>query len=189
MILTLHVTLSLPGTLPPEVRRLATAEAADIWSPYGVVVDVAGPCGWAPDGSTVLEVVTFNGRRVEPSPPSRPMWESAGWRGALGAVTFAPDGVPVPVITVFLRELDQLVARASVLGTAETQWPAALRERVIGRVLGRVLAHEIGHIILRTAQHAGDGLMRPLQFANDLVSPSRRRFTLAPIEVERLSNW
>src|SRR5471032_308281 len=169
--LALHVALALPHTLRPEVVRSAVAEAADIWAPYGVIIDAAGPCGWAPDESTVLEVVTVE--RVRGIDPHAPPLLAPGWHGALGAVTFAPDGAPAPVVTVFMSDLLALVARSTVLGMVEAQWPQALRERVVGRVLGRVIAHEVGHVVLRMPRHTGGGLMRPLQLANDLVSPSR----------------
>lgn len=55
-------------------------------------------------------------------------------------------------------------------------------------MLGRVLAHEIGHYVLRSPQHAADGLMRSLQLADDLVAPSRQRLSLTPAEAARLED-
>jgi hypothetical protein len=183
--LALHVALAFPPALPPAVARFAVAEAAAIWAPYGLTIDVTGPCGWAPDQSTVLQVVTVENRRrfeIGPWPTS----SGPGWQAALGAVRFAPDGTPGPVVTVFMTDLQRLVAGARVFDATESKWPLVLRERVTGRVLGRVLAHEIGHVVLRMRQHVADGLMRPLQRSDDLVSPSRRSFTLSPAEAARL---
>jgi len=99
---------------------------------------------------------------------------------------FAPDGTPEPRITIYLEEVLRFVASVRVLGIAEWHWPRQLLERVVGRVLGRVLAHEIGHYVLRSPQHAADGLMRSLQRADDLAAPSRQRFTLTPAEASGL---
>ena len=183
ILFALHVALTFPPSLPPAVVRFAVDEAAGIWAPYGVIIDVTGQCGWAPDRTTVLEVVTIEDRRGL----DIAVVSTAGWRGVLGAVEFAPDGTPAPVITVFMRDLQRIVAGSKVFGSAETQWPNALRHSVTGRVLGRVLAHEIGHVLLRTRWHPDAGLMRPLQFADELVSPSRRSFTLSPLEAMRLT--
>jgi hypothetical protein len=184
--LALHVALAFPPALPPAVARFAVAEAAGIWAPYGVTIDVTGPCGWAPDQSTVLEVVTVEDPRRFEIGSTLPTFSGPGWHGALGAVRFAPDGTPAPVVTVFMTDLQRLVAGARVFDATESKWPRTLRERVIGRVLGRVLAHEIGHVVLRMPQHVAGGLMRPLQRADDLVAPSRHSFTLSPAEAARL---
>lgn len=109
------------------------------------------------------------------------------WQGALGAITFVPGGTPAPSITVFLTDLERFVAGARILDTPHGQWPPALRDQVFGRVLGRVLAHEIGHYLLRSPQHAADGLMRSWQLADGLVAPSRHRFTLTAPERARLA--
>jgi hypothetical protein len=187
--LLLHVSLAFPSTpaLPFDTIRTAVAEAAVLWSPYGVAIDVAAPfdsaqdtpCGWATDDCTVLTVVVRTSRTLS----SR---AAAGWRGALGAITFEPNGTPSPVITVFLTDIERFIADTRVLGAPEWQWPRVLRDRVVGRVLGRVIAHEIGHFVLRTPRHAAVGLMRPVQSPNDMVEPSRHGFVLSPGEVERL---
>jgi hypothetical protein len=111
---------------------------------------------------------------------------TAGWRGAIGAITFAPGGEPTPAISVFLTDIEQFIATALVFGSPEWRWPSSLRQRILGRVLGRVLAHEIGHYVLRSPRHAADGLMKATQFADDLVAPSRERFTLTPAEAALL---
>jgi hypothetical protein len=180
--LLLHVSLAFQSTpaLPSDTVTTAVAEAAGLWSPYGVAIDVAAPCGWAPADGTVVTIVaietggTFISR------------VAAGWRGALGAITFDPNGTPGPVITVFLSDIERFIAGARVLGAPEWQWPRLLRERVVGRVLGRVLAHEIGHLVLRSPGHAAHGLMRPVQSANEMVDPSRHGFALSRDEADRL---
>jgi hypothetical protein len=189
--LLLHVALAVPPmpAVSPAIVRAAVAEAAGVWAPYGVAIDAAAPfdcaqgrpCGWATDDSILLTVVTI----VVPTRTRRAA-ATAAWRGALGAITFDPDGAPMPVITVFLTDLQHIIAGARMLGMHEWQWPPSLRDEIFGRVLGRVLAHEIGHYMLRSRQHAPYGLMQSLQFADDLVAPSRHRFTLTPAEAARL---
>ena len=182
--LALHVALVLPPSVPRQVARVAIAEAADIWAPYDVTIEAAGPGGWTADGATRLDVVIGGDARLDLAVPLPSM--AGAPRPALGSVTFAPDGVPAPIVTVYLRELQRVVAGARLFGAPEPAWPSVLRERVVGRVLGRVLAHEIGHYVLRTPRHSADGLMRPLQLVGDLVSPARRRLTLSPLQLSRL---
>lgn len=177
--LLLHVALAVPtaSAVSPALVRSAVAEAAGIWAPYGVTIEAAAPCGWATDDRVVLTVVPVARRAPTPA---------AGWRAALGAITFAPDGEPAPAITVFLTDIERLVAAAHVFGASPWQWPPTLRQQILGRVLGRVLAHEIGHYVLRSPEHAAAGLMRPLQYSDDLVAPSRRLFALTAAEAARL---
>lgn len=191
-MLLLHVTLAVPPTpaITPAVVHAAVAEAAGVWAPYDVAIDAAAPfdraqgrpCGHANDDSIVLTVVTI----ISPAGTRRSAVTSA-WRGALGAITFA-DGTPTPAITLFLTDIEQFTAGAHMFGARQWQWPQSLREQLLGRVVGRVLAHEIGHYVLRSPEHSADGLMRSLQYADDLVSPSRHRFTLTPSEAARLED-
>jgi hypothetical protein len=182
--LLLHVAITVPHSFSPAVARIAVAEAADIWVPYGVTIDLAGPCGWASDQSTVLNLVAAEGNPAG----RRESWAfGAGqWQRPLGAITFAPDGTPAPTITVFVGDLIELVSRSHVLGADQARWPRKLHDLILGRALGRVLAHEVGHFLLRTRQHTAAGLMRSVQRAGDLVEPSRRGFTLSPVETARV---
>jgi len=182
--LLLHVALSVPPSLSTAVARIAVAEAADIWMPYGVAIDLAGPCEWTADERTVLNLVAAEGTRAGVRGSSA---SSAGqWQRPLGAITFAPDGTPAPTITVFVSDVLELVSRAHVLGADEGRWPRKLHDVLVGRVVGRVLAHEIGHFLLRTRRHSAVGLMRSLQPAGDLIEPSRRTFTLSQDEIARV---
>jgi len=187
--LLLHVALAVDPTpaVSSGLIRAAVTEAATVWAPYGVVVDTAGPfdcahcapCHQVDDDPTVLTVVAVERGRSAVTP---------GWGGPLGAIVFAPGGVPTPVITVFFTDIVRFIAGAHVLGMPQWQWPPTVREDILGRVLGRVLAHEIGHYVLRSPQHAPDGLMRSLQLAEDLVAPSRHRFALTAADAARLEN-
>jgi hypothetical protein len=176
IVLLLQVVLDIPPlrTVSPGIARAAVAEAADLWRPYGVEVTRAG----GGDLRSVLTVVPIEARQSVGMPARRP---------ALGAITFKRDGAPVPSITLYVADIEQFVADAHVLGGFGRFWPPVLREQLLGRVLGRILAHEIGHHVLRSPRHTVDGLMRPLQFADDLVAPSRHRFTLTMADAARLA--
>jgi hypothetical protein len=118
--------------------------------------------------------------------PARP--PGAGlWKRPLGAIAFGIDGAPAPVISLFLGDIVRLVAGVRVLGALEAQWPAEMRERIIGRVIGRVLAHEIGHYLLRTPRHGSAGLMRPVHLTPTLVGQERRAFTLSKSEAAHVA--
>jgi hypothetical protein len=174
--LLLHVALAVPTTrtVSSGIIRGAVAEAAAVWAPYGVAVEAAGgPAG----RGTVLTVVPIETRHAAGMP---------AWRGALGAITFASDGAPVPAITLYVTDIEEFVIGARLFRGFGRFWPRALREELLGRVLGRVLAHEIGHYLLRSPRHAADGLMRPLQLADDLVEPTRHRFALTAADAARL---
>jgi len=187
--LFLHIALSVKPTraASPGLIDAAVAEAAGIWAPYGVAIDTATSddcsrcqaCGPIHDDGRVLTLLPIETRRSAVTP---------GWHGALGAITFAPDGVPAPVITLFLTDIERFIAVGHLEGIPQWLWPAAMRQQILGRVLGRVIAHEIGHYVLRSPQHAADGLMRPVQLAGDLVAESRHRFTLTAADAARLED-
>ena len=178
--LLMHITLATPPASPiqPGLLRAAAAEATSIWSPYGVVIDVAAPSAGPADDAIVVVVDAV---------VTRQSGVPAAWQRALGAVSFDANGTPAPRITLFLTDLLAFVSSARMFGQPEWQWPRSLREKMIARVLGRVLAHEIGHFVLRTKRHAAAGLMRPLQFADELVAPSRRTFALTNGDVLQLA--
>ena len=176
IMLLLRVALALPpaGQVSAVILHAAVVEAADVWAPYGVSVAAAGA---ADEGGVVLPVVLIESRGLPVLP---------GWRGALAAIRFTAAGAPTPAITVFLTDIEQFVAGARVLSAPGWRWPQRLRDQVFGRVLGRVLAHEIGHYVLRSPDHAADGLMRSQQLVDDLASPSRGRYMLTAADVARL---
>jgi hypothetical protein len=173
--LLVHVVLALrPGSLPPDTLDTALAEVAAIWQPYRVVVD-AEVCHPIDSHAILITVVV-----------ARTVADRGDWRRSLGALQFV-DGVPFPTVTVYLDAVARIVDSASVYGTNQLLWPAALRDRITGRVVGRVLAHEIGHYLLNAPEHAPKGLMQPAHRADDLVAPQRRRFELTREAAERLA--
>lgn len=179
-----HIHLALTfGTagsgpaLPATVIRTAVGEAADIWSPYRVVIDQTMPCASAPEEAIVLLIVTSR------SPATR----SAREDRALGAIDFV-DGTPDSVVTVFFDELMRSIADARVLQTRLDRWPPSMRERVLGRALGRVIAHEIGHYLMASRHHSSFGLMRAVQRPDDLFGAGRVAFVLLPSDIQRLAS-
>jgi hypothetical protein len=156
------------SALQPAVIAAASAEAANIWAPYGVAVDVAGTCRVAPDHA---ETLTITIRRSSPS--------SEQWQGTLGTIVFDVDGAPQPFVTVYFDRLMELISNAPTWVTNERLWPRALRQQIVGRALGRVIAHEIGHFVLRSREHASGGLMRKVHASDELIAPDRTRFALS----------
>ena len=186
IVVFLHIALSVHPTRAASagVIEAAVAEAAGIWAPYSIAIDAAASDGCSRDTDVpadedrrVLSLVPIVMRRSAVAP---------GWHGALGAIAFSPEGVPAPVITVFLSDIEQFIDVAHLDGLPQSLWPAAMRQQILGRVLGRVIAHEIGHYVLRSPQHAADGLMRAMQLPTDLVAESRRRFMLTAADAARL---
>lgn len=98
--LLLHITLVFPPGHPfsPLALRTAVAEAATVWAPYGVAIDMGGLCEEPADRDDSLSVVIVEAGPLRPS-------ES----GPLGAITFGPDGSPAPIVTVFLSDLLRFV--------------------------------------------------------------------------------
>jgi hypothetical protein len=175
-MLLLHISLALPAAgLTADARHAAFLEIAAIWSAHGVVVAAASDR--VPVDAAPISVV------VE----ARPSSLGSAWGGPLASVRFDAAGTPVPVITLYLAALVDMIARANTPGAGGGSAPAILRERAIGRAVGRVLAHELGHVLLRSRWHAGAGLMRPVHTAADLVGPERAPFALSAPDAARLA--
>ena len=152
--------MAFRGSLPPELEKTVVDEAARVWAPYGVMLDVAP----APPGALTLLVSVEDrpGRGVNAH--------------ALGSIEFH-DAVPDPVISLYASTAAEFLTEAA---TAETKhWPAAYRDRILARVLGRALAHELGHYLLRTRDHSARGLMRANQSIVDLMNAYDKRLLLS----------
>ena len=102
-----------------------------------------------------------------------------------GSMRFV-SGVPEPVVFLHYDAIRRAIADGVALGLREGQWPAALRDRVLGRIVGRVLAHEIGHFVLRSPRHASRGLMRPIQYIAELIAGDGELFGLTPEDLSLL---
>jgi len=176
-ILLLHISLTLPAMgLTADARRTAIAEVAAIWSIHGVLV--GADSGEPPAHDAVIIRVAVERRPTSLGPPSG---------GPLASLRFDDTGVPVPVITLYLAALVEMIARANTPGSGGDGAPALLRERAVGRAVGRVLAHELGHFLLRSRWHAESGLMRSIQTTTDLIGPERERFALSAADAARFA--
>jgi hypothetical protein len=165
-----HIRLVFaPGHhVPPAAERAAVAEAAAIWEPYGVVVTTAERTA-TPAHDCVTVTVVMN---------TSPAGADETWRAPLGAVDFDGEGAPIRVIRLFIARLLTLLESAHMWDVPASQWPRVIRDGVVGRAIGRVLAHEIGHVLLRTTDHTARGLMRAVQYPDELIDPARSRYTL-----------
>jgi len=177
-----HVALAFPrdGRLTPLEVLTAVGEAADLWSPYGVVIESADAA--TPMTEETMHVTIAIGTGIRDQPHQGDRRESAVRDRQLGEIlgeVTVGGGMPARAITVFLDDLLRLVERTRLAGTSAWQWPRLMRERIVGRALGRVIAHEIGHIVLDSGgQHTPTGLMRPTHHAADLIERGREAFVL-----------
>jgi hypothetical protein len=156
-----------------EVEASAMAEVAGIWAAYGVDVRASSENDEGRDGAVRLVVALADYRAKHPP------------AGALGSIQFV-DGVPRPAIVMYPEAIDALVSSATVTGLNDRRLTIKLRDFIVGRVFGRALAHEIGHYLLRSRSHSDTGLMRALQFTNQLVGEDRRLFALSADEATQL---
>jgi hypothetical protein len=189
MLLAAHIAAPLPSSrvgivldvdaaVPPAIQRLAVEEAARVWAPYRVDVTLkqgAPVDSSAPDGAVIS--VRLAGLAPGTMASASPF----------GSIQFV-SGLPEPLVFLHYEAIRRAIAIAgsAAAGISEAQWPAALRERVLGRVVGRVLAHEIGHFVLRSPRHASRGLMRPIQSITDLIAGTGELFGLTPEDLTLL---
>ena len=176
-----HLALAFPRDvrLTPLVVLSAVGEAADLWSPYGVVIESADAA--TPMTGETMHVMIAVGTGIRDQQHQGDRRESAVRDRQLGEIlgeVTVGGGMPARAITVFLDDLLRLVERTRLAGTSAWQWPRSMRERIVGRALGRVIAHEIGHIVLDCGQHTATGLMRPTHRAADLIERGREAFVL-----------
>lgn len=162
----------------PSVLAAALREASAIWSPYGVSVErPARIRGEASADDTMVVPVTL---------------ESARARGRLGAhatplgwTGFLRNEQPMMKISIFHDAIALAASGGALFGVGDMQ-SVILHERLVARVMGRTIAHEVGHVVLRSAEHSPSGLMRPAQSVAELQHPSSVGFALEPGDVTRL---
>jgi len=159
----LRVVFDRCDFLSTIVRADALREAAQLWAPYGVVVDAEDRARDSDPSVTVI--VAVDTERVA----------GLGDNG-LGEIHFAEDGTPSPHVTLFYRPVERLAGAAQAMGIDVRLGPERLRDQVLARALGRALAHELGHFVLRSPHHASSGLMRSGQRPSTLVEPARKAF-------------
>ena len=170
----LRIDVVLTGVaLPRPLDTTAIDEVTAIWAPYGVDIRSRKPGDAPRDGALPLAVRLAD--RPDPRLPTE----------ALGSIDFY-DGSPKPTIVLYIEAISSLVSE-TLIGR-ESEWPMALRDRLIARVLGRALAHEIGHFLLRSRGHSAAGLMRAHQLLPDLMIEDRRCCTLSADDIAALES-
>ena len=174
--LAVRLHIDLRSTVPDAILRGALAEAARVWAPYGVRLQQADASSQADTMADALMLTVF----IDDSATS------AEGDDGVGAIQFGPDGAPAPAVTVHYGRVKRLALGSDVLGIRASQWPARVRDDILGRALGRALAHEVGHFVLRWSHHAKAGLMQPSHHASALTDPDLKGFALTDVEVARL---
>jgi hypothetical protein len=171
----LCIVLDLDSRLPPAIQRLAVEEAARVWAPYRVeVMHRTVPAAASKESEiAVLSVRLAAGYRPRAS------------AGPFGSIRFV-DGRPEPLVFLHYDAIVRATADSGAFGLREEHWPAALRNRVLGRIVGRVLAHEIGHFVLGSSRHASRGLMRPIQYIPELIAGTGELFGLTAEDLDLL---
>jgi len=149
-------------------------ELTTIWAPYGVDLHEATAEDGGRSGAFKLSVVLVDHQSGKVP------------RSALGSAWFVGNS-PQPTIFMYPNTIAWLISTTTVFGRHEDQWTNSIRDHVLGRAFGRALAHEIGHVLLRSRVHPGNGLMRASYSADDLVAPDLRGFRLLTEEVMRLT--
>ena len=164
------IVLDVDSRLPAAIQGLAVDEAARLWAPYRVAVTLRKNPTVAtaePEGAVLAVRLAAPARRTMAS--SSPF----------GSIRFV-GGRPEPVVFLHYEAIGRAIASSGAMGLREEQWPAGLRDRIVGRTVGRVLAHEIGHFVLRSPKHASRGLMRPIHSIAELTAGNGEIFGLTP---------
>jgi hypothetical protein len=134
------------SALDKSVRSAALDEARAIVADAGVGAawhDCFRIEGCAPEaGELVVRVIRETGER------------GFEWQRALGFSVIDPAAGSGTLATIFINRVE---ASARQAGSD------------VGLLLGRAIAHEVGHLILRTNEHAHEGLMRAIWTAQELA--------------------
>jgi hypothetical protein len=101
----------------------------------------------------------------------------AGTKGAPLATTAISGGQIIPFSSVDCTGL------TNVIGPPLSNEPGARREFLYGRAMARLIAHELYHVLLKTREHAREGIARPGFTASDLLS---ERFEFEEVTLARL---
>ena len=178
----LGVDISALSAMPPRQLRAMAREADAIWEPYGVALT------WVDSNRTALTPASLQDvLRISRDGPADRLASRTPAARRLGSVLFL-EGSDTAENTVALsvEATRQTVEQARWANGRVADWPASLREELLGRALGRVLAHEIGHYLLVWRAHTPDGLMSAAFRGEILIRPERRAFELSDLLVPRL---
>jgi hypothetical protein len=105
----------------------------------------------------------------------------------LGAAVFPAGSIEAEnTILISVDAITYVIDDALWLDRPVREWPADVREQLIGRASGRVLAHEMGHYLLAWRSHTHEGLMQTGFQGEMLLEPARARFEVPRYLLPRL---
>jgi hypothetical protein len=169
--IVLHLAVEWESSIVGEhVLQGMQDEVTAIWGPQGVLClwEVSSTGGSSSTAPPVRIVVIDN--PIDP--------QAAPLKKALGWIDFHRQDGQSSVLYVSATAVKRL-ASMKRYGYRDLPWVSSfVIDRVMARALGRATAHEIGHYLLGTRRHSGDGLMRAAFRASDLVRRTRDGFTL-----------
>jgi hypothetical protein len=160
----LSVLLTIVPELSDASRRVLLEEVEDIWGPAGVDVEWLSGSSNVPVQAAPLRLLVIQ-RTPTAHSPHASLWP-------VGELLPFQSGRAVAVVSISAAK--RIVDGAN---RPEHDLPGIADER-IGRVLGRAAAHEIGHFLLRTKTHSGQGLMRAQFGAHEFLDARDEIFAL-----------
>jgi hypothetical protein len=166
----LRVRLVPSKDLTEDMIEPVQREVVELWQPYGV--DVVWEEMWN-EGDTRPKpdlFVYFIDRELE---TNRPGATPVAW------ILFV-EGTPRQMVNVSVSAARRLMNATPWLNERPIRMaPVSAQDRLLGRMMGRALAHEIGHYLLASNRHAGEGLMKPMISPAEFVRESRKHLKLA----------
>jgi hypothetical protein len=174
----LRVRLVPAKYVSAEIYEIAQQEVLDLWQPYGVDVVWEGEWKEGDTGQKPDLFVFFVDRELK----------GRVTRGATAvAWILFIDGSPRELINVSIAAARRLLDSTTWLDERPVRMaPLNIQDQLVGRMVGRALAHEIGHYLLASSKHAGEGLMKPLITPAEFVKGGRNHLKLVPDDVRAL---
>lgn len=144
------------SALDKSVRSAALEEARAIVADAGVTADWHD-CyrteGCTPEaGELVVRVIRETGEH------------GFEWQRALGVSVIDPAAGSGTLATIFINRVEDSARHAGA---------------DLALLVGRAIAHEVGHLILRTNAHAGEGLMRAIWTEQELARNAPKDWVFA----------
>jgi hypothetical protein len=177
---TASVTVLLSGeTAPALVLRALQREAESALAPSRLTLSwLSSHEAHVPDVNGRMAIIRLRGLCRASGPVRTDPVVNANGDPVLGQ-THIVAGRVLPIADVLCDAVRKVVERD--LKTA----PPRDREELLGRALGRVAAHELYHILVRTTEHARNGLSRPGQNSTELLAP---RESFNPQDEQRIAD-
>lgn len=154
------------------VLETTRSEAARIWSDAGVRLRWVAPdkVPYAAPRSEWM-VVTCDTREM--TQPTR----GSPFTLPIAAIRFIASA-PTNTILLDLENARQALRDDPHERAHLQKRPGSVRDVRLGRIVGRSIAHEIGHFVLRSTDHAPEGLMKARHSVRALAGDSLAPFTV-----------